>query len=87
MWADFGRCRGIEICSLGGAVRVGDGLGATGSYTDVVVLSTAAAGAVQCADGHYPKLSGHTHDGTAPFTFPTPVGTGLTFTPVAGQPG
>ncbi len=70
---------------------VTDAAGATGNFSVVVALSSFTLSAVvtpqNAPAGTTRNLTVTPNGGTAPFSFATPVGTGLTFTPVAGQPG
>lgn len=68
-----------------------DQAGATGSYSVVVTLDSFTLSAVVTPSvapaGTTRNLTVTPTGGIAPFTFSTPTGTGLTFTPVSGQPG
>ncbi len=70
---------------------VTDSAGAVGSYSVVVTLDSVGATATVtpavAPAGTTRNLTVTPTGGTAPFTFSTPVGAGLTFTPVTGQPG
>lgn len=70
---------------------VTDAAGATGSYSVVVTLDqftvTAVVTPAVAPAGTTRNLTVTPNGGVAPFTFATPTGSGLTFTPVAGQPG
>jgi hypothetical protein len=70
---------------------VTDSAGASGNYSVVVTLDSFTLAAVvtpaSAPAGTTRNLTVTPAGGTAPFTFGTPVGAGLTFTPVAGQPG
>jgi hypothetical protein len=69
---------------------VTDSLGAAGNYSVVVTLDSMAAVATVAPAvapaGTTRTLTVVATGGVAPLTFPTPTGTGLTFTPVGGQP-
>lgn len=70
---------------------VTDGAGAVGSYSVTVTLDTIGATAIVtpavAPAGTTRTLTVTPSGGVAPFVFGTPVGTGLTFTPVFNQPG
>ena len=70
---------------------VTDSAGATGNYSVVVTLDSFTATAVVtpavAPAGTIRTLVVTPVGGVAPFTFDTPVGSGLTFTPVAGSLG
>ncbi len=70
---------------------VTDSVGAVGNYSVIVTLdvvgATATVTPAVAPAGTTRNLTVTPTGGTAPFTFSTPVGAGLTFTPVAGQPG
>lgn len=69
---------------------VTDQAGASGSYSVTVTLDSFTLAAVVtpavAPAGTTRNLTVTPTGGTAPFTYSTPVGAGLTFTPVAGQP-
>ena len=69
---------------------VTDNVGATGNYSVVVNLSSFSLVAVvtpsNAPAGTTRNLTVTPNGGTPPFTYGTPVGAGLTFTPVSGQP-
>lgn len=69
---------------------VTDSAGAVGSYSVTVTLDSIAATATVtpavAPAGTTRTLTVTPSGGVAPFTYGTPVGTGLTFTPVSGQP-
>ena len=69
---------------------VTDADGATGSYSTTVTLDTVAATAVVtpavAPAGTTRNLTVTPSGGVAPFIYSTPLATGLTFTPVSGQP-
>jgi len=77
-----------NIVTITGTVTDADG--ATGSYSVTVTLDTVGATAVVtpavAPAGTTRNLTVTVSGGVAPFTYGTPVGTGLTFTPVDGQP-
>lgn len=78
-----------SVITITGTVT--DATGATGTFSttatlDSFTLSAVVTPAVAPA-GTTRNLTVTPTGGTAPFTFGTPVGTGLTFTPVSGQPG
>jgi hypothetical protein len=83
------RKRKMSTVTITGTVT--DAAGATGSYSVVVTLDSFTLSAVVtpavAPAGTTRNLTVTPSGGTAPFTFGTPVGTGLTFTPVAGSPG
>ena len=68
-----------------------DSAGASGNYSVVVTLDSFTLNAVvtpaSAPAGTTRNLTVTPTGGTAPFTYGTPTGTGLTFTPVSGQPG
>ena len=70
---------------------VTDAAGASGSYSTSVTLDSFTLVAVvnpsNAVAGTTRNLTVTPTGGTDPFTFATPTGTGLTFTPVSGQPG
>ncbi len=70
---------------------VTDAAGASGNYSVVVTLDSFTLSAVVTPSvapaGTTRNLTLTPTGGVAPFTFNTPVGTGLVFTPVSGQPG
>ena len=70
---------------------VTDQAGASGSYSVIVTLDSFTLAAVVTPAiapiNTSRNLTVTPTGGTPPFTFNTPVGAGLTFTPVAGQPG
>lgn len=70
---------------------VTDGAGASGSFSVPVTLDSFTLAAVvtpsNAPAGTTRNLTVTPTGGTAPFTYGTPVGTGLTFTPVSGSPG
>lgn len=69
---------------------VTDSTGASGNYSVVVTLDSFTLSAVvtpaSAPAGTTRNLTVTPTDGTAPFTYATPVAAGITFTPVAGQP-
>ena len=71
---------------------VTDSTGATGSYSVVVTLTgggftlSAVVTPASAPAGTTRNLTVTPTGGTAPFTYGTPTGAGLTFTPVSGQP-
>lgn len=69
---------------------VTDNAGAVGSYSVNVTLDIIGATAVVTPSvapaGTTRNLTVTPSGGVPPFTFGTPIGTGLVFTPVAGQP-
>lgn len=70
---------------------VTDGAGASGNYSVVVTLDSFTLAAVVtpavAPAGTTRTLTVTPTGGAAPFSFTTPTGTGLTFTPVSGQSG
>ncbi len=70
---------------------VTDNAGATGNYSVVVTLDSFTLVAVvtpaNAPAGTTLNLTVTPSGGTSPFTFGTPTAPGITFTPVAGQPG
>lgn len=71
--------------------QVQDSAGAIGNYSVTVTMDVVGATAVVtpavAPQGTTRNLTVTPNGGVGPFTFSTPVGTGLTFTPVSGQPG
>jgi hypothetical protein len=69
---------------------VTDASGATGSYTVTVTLDSFSLSAVVTPSvapaGTTRTLTVTPTGGTAPFTYSVPIATGITFTPVSGQP-
>ena len=69
---------------------VTDSAGASGSYSVVVTLDSFTLSAVVtpavAPAGTTRTLTVTPTGGIAPFTYSAPTGTGLTFTPVSGQP-
>lgn len=73
---------------------VTDSLGATGSFSTVVTLTatsslnlSAVVTPATAPAGTARNLTVTAAGGTAPYSFATPTGTGLTFTLITGQPG
>jgi hypothetical protein len=68
-----------------------DAAGATVNYSVLVTIDSFTLSAVVTPSvapaGTMRNLTVTPTGGVAPFTFSTPVGTGVTFTPVAGLPG
>jgi hypothetical protein len=79
----------MSTVTINGTVT--DAVGASGAYSVVVTLDSFTLSAVVtpavAPAGTTRNLTVTPTGGTAPFTYPTPTGTGLTFTPVSGQPG
>jgi hypothetical protein len=78
----------MSTVTISGTVT--DSEGAVGSYSVTVTLdaigATATVTPAVAPAGTTRTLTVTTTGGVAPLTFATPVGTGLTFTPVSGQP-
>jgi hypothetical protein len=70
---------------------VTDSVGASGSFSVPVTLDSFTVSAVVtpsvAAAGTTRNITVTVTGGTSPFVYGTPVATGLTFTPVTGQPG
>ncbi len=78
-----------QVVTVTGTVT--DAVGASGNFSVQVTLSSFTLAAVVTPSvapaGTTRNLTVTPTSGTPPFNFATPVSAGLTFTPVAGQPG